>query len=102
MAIPSPHTIRISSYNSRGLPKCNRDLHLRQDLINVFDNCDICCVQETWYSRQDLASLNSLHGEFNGYGVATTDYRDGLVAGHPPGGVSIFDQAPPGGAWSLL
>ena len=90
MAIPSPHTIRISSYNSRGLPKCNRDLHLRQDLINVFDNCDIFCVQETWYSRQDLASLNSLHGEFNGYGVATTDYRDGLVAGHPPGGVSIF------------
>ena len=83
-------TLRVSSYNSRGLPKCERDLCLRQDIVNILDKCDILCVQETWFSQQDLACVNSLHNDFNGYGVSTTDYQNGLVQGHPPGGVVIL------------
>ena len=86
----SQTSLRVSCYNTRGLPKCSRDLCLRQDIINVLDNCDILCIQETWYSKQDLAFLNTLHNEFNCYGVSTTDFRDGITAGHPPGGVAVF------------
>ena len=31
-----------------------------------------------------------MHSKFHGFGVSTTDYKDGLVSGHPPGGVAIF------------
>ena len=47
---------------------------------------DLVCVQDTWYAYQDLDILHSLHSEYRGIGVSTTDYNDGLVQGHPPGG----------------
>ena len=50
----------------------------------------IICLQETWFTKQDLANLNALHPGFHGTGVATVDNRDGLYHGHPPGGVSIL------------
>ena len=53
-------------------------------------NCDIICLQEIWYSKQDLGMLNSLHQDFHGTGAATIDYRDNLYRGHPPGGVAIL------------
>ena len=56
-------------------------------LINVIY---IFCIQETWFAVQDLHVVNSLHSKFHGFGVSTTDYKDGLVSGHPPGGVAIF------------
>ena len=65
-------------------------LHLRPDVLSVFDKCDIFCIQETWFAVQDLHVVNSLHSKFHGFGVSTTDYEDGLVSGNPPGGVAIF------------
>ena len=53
-------------------------------------NCDIICLQEIWYGKQDLGMLNSLHREFHGTGAVTTDYRDNLSRGYPPGGVAIL------------
>ena len=47
--------IFLSSYNCRGLPKSRKDLYLRQDIVHVLENCDIACIQECWYSKQDLA-----------------------------------------------
>ena len=74
----------------RGLPKNCSGLHLRPDIMSLFDKSDIVCVQETWYAYQDLDVLHNLHAEYRGTGVSTTDYNDGLVQGHPPGGVAIF------------
>jgi exonuclease III len=82
--------LKLSSYNVRGLPKDCRGLHLRPDILEFLTNSDILCVQETWYCKQDLAGLNCLHNNYHGWGTTTVDYRDGLVAGHPPGGVAIL------------
>ena len=70
--------------------KSREGLHLRPDVLSVFDKCDIFCIQETWFAVQDLHVVNNLHSKFHGFGVSTTDYKDGLVSGHPPGGVAIF------------
>ena len=74
----------------RGLPKHFNGLHLRPAIMSLFDKYDIVCVQETWYAYQDLYILHNLHTECRGTGVSTTEYNDGLVQGHPPGGVAIF------------
>ena len=65
-------------------------MYLRPDIISVFNDSDIICVQETWYAIQDLHMLNNLHSKFRGGGVSTTDYNEKLLSGHPPGGVAIF------------
>ena len=72
----------------RGLPKDGNSLYLRPDIValGLLEKGDIVCMQETWYSKQDLYILNNLHPNFSGTGVSTTDYQDGLVRGHPPGG----------------
>ena len=49
------------------------------------DDIDIVCLQETWFSKQDIGSLNTLHS-----GAATVDYRNRLCRGHNPGGVAIL------------
>ena len=84
--------VKIVSYNCRGLPKTPSKLYekpsvnlLLQDLEN-----DIICFQETFYSKQDLGCLNTLHSDFQGIGVSTTDNRDKLLLSHPPGGVAIL------------
>lgn len=82
--------LQFSSYNVRGLPKHNSGLLLRPDILETIQLSDIICLQETWYSKQDLPALNELHSDFHGHGVSTVDYRDGLIAGHPPGGVAIL------------
>ena len=82
--------ISISSYNCRGLPKSSVNLHLRPDLIDVFERNDILCLQETWHSKQELALGNTLHDDFLSVGVAKIDHSAGLVHGRPSGGVSIF------------
>lgn len=80
--------LRISSYNCRNLPKNNRSLNLRPDIKTLFDNSSILCLQEIWYSLQELKQLNNLHADFIGYGVAKTDDSDGL--NNARGGVAIF------------
>ena len=54
------------------------------------NDTDIVCLLETWYSKQDLATLNTLHKNFHGIGAATVDDTDGLRRGHIPGGVAIM------------
>lgn len=82
--------LAIASYNCRGLPKNNRTLFLRPDLKDLFDSYDILCFQESWYSTQDLGHLNSLHENFHGVGVSTTNLDERIIHGHPPGGVAIM------------
>ena len=74
----------------RGLPKDGSSLYLRPDIVALLEKGDIVCMQETWYSKQDLDLIHNLHPNFSGTGVSTTDYHDGLVRGHPPGGVAIL------------
>lgn len=54
------------------------------------NDTDIVCLQETWYSKQDLATLHTLHKTFHGIGAVTVDDTDGLCRGHIPGGVAIM------------
>ena len=58
-----------------------------QLLLDDTEN-DIVCVQETWYTKQDLEHLNNLHPA--GTGAATNGNIDCLYHGQPPGGVSIL------------
>ena len=84
-------TLKLASYNCRGLPKTRRLLdNTRPNLTALLDGSDIVCLQETWFSEQSLANLNSLVPEFYGTGVSTTNLEDGIVHGHPPGGVAIL------------
>lgn len=80
----------ISSYNTRGFPKDGKSLLLRPDIVTVLESSDILCVQETWFTKQDLSCLNSLHENYHGFGVATRDLRDGLLVGRVPGGVAFM------------
>ena len=80
----------VSSYNVRGLPKSKSALALRMDLSSLFKQCDILLCQETWYCSEQLKYLNSLSGDFYGSGIATRNLSDGILHGHPPGGVAIF------------
>ena len=59
---------------------------------HLFKDSDIICLQETWYTKQDLKHVNNLYDSFNGIGVSTTHYSDGTVHGHPPGGVTIMSD----------
>ena len=89
---PSSHAkdLRITSYNSRGLPKSNRNIFLRPDIVNVFNESHIVAFQETWYSKQDLRYINTLHNEFLGSGAAKIDESSGLTQGRYSGGVAIM------------
>ena len=85
-------SVKVVSYNCRGLPKLASKIWekptvnlLLQDIEN-----DIICFQETFYSKQDLSYLNTIHNDFQGIGTSTTDARDKLITGHPPGGVAIM------------
>ena len=80
-------SVKIVSYNCRGLPKTPSKLWEKPTvnlLLQDNDN-DIICLQETFYSKQDLSNLNTLHSEFQGIGVSTTDTREKLLSSHPPG-----------------
>ena len=84
--------IKIVSYNCRGLPRNSDALYSRPSVQLLLANCDvdIACLQETWYTKQDLGNLHTLHAAFHGTGAATIDCRDALFHGHPPGGVSFL------------
>ena len=85
-------SLKIVSYNCRGLPKTSSKLGEKPSvnlLLQDIEN-DIICLQETFYSKQDLSCLNPLHCEFQGIGVSTTDTREKMLSNHPPGGVAIL------------
>ena len=84
--------MKIVSFNCRGLPKLASKVWEKTTVNSLLHDCenDIICLQETFYSKQELSCLNSLHSEFLGCGASTTDARDGVISGHPPGGVAIL------------
>ena len=82
--------IKIFSYNCRGLPKSKMRLALRPDIGKLFDEAHIIAFQETWFSKQDLNCLNSLHNDYFGFGAAKVDESLGIVQGRYSGGVAIM------------
>ena len=82
--------LTISSYNCRGLPKENKKLLLRPDILEVLDKSHIVAIQETWYAKQNLKALNSLHKDYIGTGAATVDETHDIIHGHYPGGVALL------------
>ena len=82
--------LKLACYNSRGLPKSQNDTFLRPDLISVFSNHDIVCLQETWYAKQELHLANTLFPDFTATGVAKTDFSQGLIRGRASGGAIVF------------
>ena len=74
----------------RGVPKDKKKLDLRPDIQHLFKDNEIICLQETWFAKQDLKYINNLNKPFQGVGVSTTDYSNGIIHGHPPGGVIIM------------
>ena len=70
--------LNVISYNCRGLPKSRRSLTLRPDIKALFDHCSILCLQEIWFTKQELKQLNNLHKEFIGIGTTKFDESDRL------------------------
>ena len=54
-------TLRLVSFNYRGLPCANNSLYKRPSVQLLLDDTknDIICVQETWYTK-DLQHLNDV------------------------------------------
>ena len=84
--------VKVVSYNCRGFPKTPAKLRVKPtvNLLLNDDTIDFICLQETFLSKQDLGCLNSVHNEYQGIGTSTVDTRDGIVKGHPSGGVAIL------------
>ena len=82
--------LRISSYNCRGLPKDSKKLLLRPDICEVLEKSHIVALQETWFAKQHLKVLNSIHKDFVGVGAATVDESINVYYGHYPGGVALL------------
>ena len=82
--------LKVSMYNCRGLPKSKQNLALRPDIIKVLGEANIVALQETWYSKQDLSCINSLHEGFVGTGAAKIDESNGLIQGRYSGGVAFL------------
>ena len=80
------------SYICRGLPNHIDTMYTRTGVLTILNDCnfDIVCLQETWFTKQDLAILNNLHPDFDGIGQSTVDNTAGLRRGHAPGGVAIM------------
>ena len=82
--------LKVASYNCRKLPKNNTDLHLRPDIVHLFENYDVILFQETWLAKQELHLCNSLYNNFLACSAAKVDFSKGILQGRPSGGVSLF------------
>ena len=55
-----------------------RIVTLRSDIKVLYDQCSILCLQEIWYTKQELKYLNNLHKEFIVIVTTKYDETDGL------------------------
>ena len=81
----SDSTIKIVSYNSRGLRNMT--------ISTLFDKFDIILLQQTQdlkRCKQDLGVINTLHPHFRGTAVAVTNASRGIIKGRPAGGVAVL------------
>ena len=65
--------LSICTYNCRGLPKDGKKLGLRPDICKILESHHIIAFQETWYSKQNLKYLNTLHSCYDSFGAAKID-----------------------------
>ena len=86
--------LQLCTYNCRGLPKDKTKLALRPDISTLFENYHVIAFQETWYSKQNLNILNSLHSSYDGVGVAKVDESVDIIHGRYSGGVALIDHGP--------
>ena len=58
--------VKIVSFDCRGLPKLASKLWEKTTVNSLLHDCenDIIYLQETFYSKQELSCLNSLHSDF--------------------------------------
>ena len=84
--------VKVASYNCRGFPKTGTKLAVKPTINSLLQDksLNIICLQETFLSKQNLYCLNTIHSDFQGIGVSTTDDSEKLNTGHPPGGVAIL------------
>ena len=84
--------VKVVSYNCRGFPKMTSKIWSKPTLNMLMqdNSIDIICLQETFLSKQDLGCLNSIYTDFQGVGTSTTDARNKIISGHPPGRVAIL------------
>ena len=71
----------LVSYNCRGLLKDKKKPGVRPDIKHLFKDNEILCLQETWFAKQDLKHIKHINKQFQGVGVSTTDYSDGIIRG---------------------
>ena len=73
--------MKIISHNCRGLPNHPDNIYLQpcvEEILNKND-VDIVCLQETWYSKQDIAILNTLQKNFHGIGLVKPVWTTQMV-----------------------
>ena len=74
----------IVSFNCRGLSS---------SLLEIQELCkshDVILLQETWFAKQQLHSLSSIHDDFLFVGTSCMDLEDGVMTGRPHGGTAIL------------
>ena len=81
--------MNIISYNCNGINTDKNSGHLRPTIEELCDSYDVICLQETWLSKQELGSLNSMRNDFHSVGQARIDHVEGICA-NVRGGVAIL------------
>ncbi len=80
------------TYNCYGLHVGHRFSNVSHRLLvdKLLKDCDMLCLQETWFAKQDLGCLNSVNSAFHSVRESTTDLNNKFIRWCIPGGVAIL------------
>ena len=81
--IPS-FNIRTISWNCNGYNSSEYDVRL------LCEQHDVLFLQEHWLREDELSKLNTLHPDFNGYGISAMKTDSSILRGRPYGGVCVL------------
>lgn len=84
------HSCLVIQLSRAALGQSAGDKTRRIVVDNLLENCDILCLQETFFMKEDLEKLNSINDHFHGAGESTTGNGMEIVRGRIPGGVTIL------------
>ena len=76
--------IKLCSYNCQSLKSSVAEI------CSLCSEFDIIFIQETWLAKFELDILNTIHGDFFGYGISAFDSSAGLLRGRPFGGLAVL------------
>ena len=76
--------MKIASYNCRSIRNS------LQDVIQLYGNHDIICLQEHWLLPCDLHMLQTVHKDFNSIGYSSVDLGADMLVKRPYGGTAIL------------